>query len=163
VVYAHCCPYPLARRVTSARFGPPGRRFLGRAEGNEVPLPPMDDLWRGAPTIHRPRYNPTHDLEAVQHGRGPHVLHVAPHPAPNDLSSVSVIFPAGITPGTAGTVDYTRMPGATHECPDAHPRASENKRDRPQAVSLAASPTGWSTHHRHAFECVVGRPLEESR
>lgn len=120
----------------------------------------MDDLWKGAPAIQNTRYNSTHDLEAVQHGKRPHVLHVAPHPAPN---GVSVIFPAGITPGTAGTVAYTRMPGGQLECPDAPPRASENKRDRPQAVSLAASPTGWSAHHRHAFECVVGRPLEESR
>lgn len=126
-------------------------------------LPPMDDLWKGAPAIQNTRYNSTHDLEAVQHGKRPHVLHVAPCPPPNGLTCVSEVTSLGATPGTAGTVDYTRMPGATHECPDAHPRASENKRDRPQAVSLAASPTGWSTHHRHAFECVVGRPLEESR
>jgi len=123
-------------------------------------LPPMDDLWKGAPAIQQTRYNSTHDLEAVQHGKRPHVLHVAPCPPSNGLTCVSEVTSLGATPGTAGTVCIT--PG----CPQQHivtSRSYSEKRDRPQAKSFAASPTGRSTHHRHAFECVVGRPLEESR
>lgn len=107
----------------------------------------MDDLWKGALAIQQTRYNSTHDLETVQHGKCPHVLHVALHPLSDGLTCVSEVTSLGATPGATGTLHHVRMPAATQDASRSYPE----KRDRPQAESFAASPTGRSTHHRHAL------------
>lgn len=120
----------------------------------------MDDLWKGAPAIQNTRYNSTHDLEAVQHGKRPHVLHVAPCPPSNGLTCVSEVTSLGATPGTAGTLCIT--PGCPHQ--RTLVRGAIQKKETARRLKVSPlSPTGRSTHHRHAFMCVVGRPLEESR
>lgn len=130
-------------------------------EGYEArPHRPMDPLWKRSATIHNPRYNSTHDLEAVQHGKRPHVLHVAPHPLSDDLTCVSEVTSLGATPGTAGTLCIT--PG----CPQQRTLVRGVIQKKETARRLK-----FRRYHLRAgllttatpFKCVVGRPLEESR